>query len=512
MILIVNTLLQPLAIIENYINSTINEVINGSYTLSFTAFMDDEKSPYIATENLVEVEGQLFNIVHHRRTRGSDGLVQILVDCEQVSYDLLKYEWTDGFVHAGTPGQLLEMALTGTAFTIGTVELSDIISVDLAEENVTARAVLMEIAAQSGGEFLFDRYSISLLNRRGQERGVCFRLGKNLAGITKDVSTSTGEVVTAYEITILELNSLPEFKGMEYFELGDTVQIIDAELQINERQRILQYGYNPKRRIESKVVISNKIPGIADAMVSIRKTTVVKDKVYNGTRIGPENGVEAIRSDNLARTLMNATAGIKIQKGDGSGSNWVDVIFLDTEGNAVFTGKIEASSFVGGHIYGAIIVGGSITSDTDINVTRDARIGANLYMGIVGTLGDRKIEFVDNGIYSAFISFTDATKEIMIRGSNDVRISAGESLFLTGGNIMLTPAGGGVYIGSDNTSGNRAVTQSELEPIYVELDNVNSLASDVKYSAGVNLSYDPVTKNLKMYNAFGTQVAIVNLS
>ncbi|WP_433921551.1 hypothetical protein [Paenibacillus taichungensis] len=49
---------------------------------------------------------------------------------------------------------------------------------------------------------------------------------------------------------------------------------------------------------------------------------------------------------------MNATEGIKIQKGDGTGSGWVDVVFLDTEGNAIFSGKIEASSFYGGNIYG----------------------------------------------------------------------------------------------------------------------------------------------------------------
>ncbi|WP_433921550.1 hypothetical protein [Paenibacillus taichungensis] len=67
-------------------------------------------------------------------------------------------------------------------------------------------------------------------------------------------------------------------------------------------------------------------------------------------------------------------------------------------------------------------------------------------MGIQGILKDRKIEFVDSGVYSAYNSFTDATKEIMLRGSNDVRISAGESLFMTGGNIMLTPEGEDVYV------------------------------------------------------------------
>lgn len=501
---ILNTSFQPLAIIDTYTNDAIQETINGTYTLSFTAVMDEDgKSEYLVDGNLAEVEGQLFNIVHHRRTRATDGSILIAVDCEHVSYNLLLYEWEAGFVNAGTPLQLLEMVLADTGFTIGTVQLSDIISVDLAE-NISARAILMVIAGQSGGELLFNGYEISLLTRRGQLRGVQFVLGKNILGIVKDVDTRSGAVVTAYEIDVLELNSLPEFEGLEYFELGDTVLIIDPELGIDEDQRIVGYTYSPRRRINSKVVISNEIPGIADAVVSLRKTTVVKDKIYNGTRIGPENGFEAIRSDNLARTVMNATEGIKIQKGDGSGSNWTDVVYLDTEGNAVFSGKITASTINGGVINGASITGGSITSDTDINVTANARIGENLYMGIIGSLGDRKIEFVDSGIYSAFISFANASKELMIRGSNDVRISSGLYMTLEAMQIDMN--------GDVNVNGSPIVTTPQLDPIFTELDNVNSLATVTRYSSAVNMSYDSGTKNLKLFNAFGTQIAIVNLA
>jgi hypothetical protein len=351
LITIRNPSLQPLAIIERYDNDSVDETINGEYKLSFTTLIDpDGKSDYLTDGNLAEVEDQLYNIVHHRRTRAEDGSTLVAVECEQVGYDLLLYEWAAGFVNAGTPEQLLELALAGTGFTIGTVELTDIISVDMAEENISTRAIIMEIAAQSGGEFLFDRFTVSLLARRGAVRPVRFQLGKNIKGIVKDVDVRSGAWITAYEVNVLELNSLPEFRGLEYFELGDTVGIVDQELGINELQRIVGYSYSPRRRINSKVTISNAIPGIKDTVVGLKKTTVVKDKIYNGTRIGPENGFEAIRSDNLARTVMNATEGIKIQKGNGSGSSWTDVIYLDTEGNAVFSGKIQASSFEGGTI------------------------------------------------------------------------------------------------------------------------------------------------------------------
>lgn len=253
----------------------------------------------------MEVEDQYFNIIKHRRTRSDNGQVVIAVECEQVSYDLLFKLFEGGFIHTGTPVELLQRALEGTNFTIGTVQPSGYVSVDL-KEGVTARAVVMELAARIGAELQFDKYTVNLLNRRGYDRGVQFRLGKNLKGIVKDVNAQSGEVLTAYEIDIVELNSLPEFEGLEYFELGDTVDIIDEELQIDEQQRIIEYSYSPRQRINSRVVIANYIEGIQDTIYRIQTTTVGKDKWMYGVKIGPDEGIVIERYDKLAKSIFNA--------------------------------------------------------------------------------------------------------------------------------------------------------------------------------------------------------------
>lgn len=46
------------------------------------------------------------------------------------------------------------------------------------------------------------------------------------------------------------------------------------------------------------------------------------------------------RNDNKARVVIDGISGFKIQKGDGSGKNWTDMVYIDTEGNANFTGII----------------------------------------------------------------------------------------------------------------------------------------------------------------------------
>lgn len=46
------------------------------------------------------------------------------------------------------------------------------------------------------------------------------------------------------------------------------------------------------------------------------------------------------RSDNKARAIISGADGFKLQKGDGTGSVWTDVVYIDAEGNANFTGII----------------------------------------------------------------------------------------------------------------------------------------------------------------------------
>lgn len=348
MITILNPQKMPVAILEDYFSDEITEQINGSYTLKFSVYLDDGKSPYIQVGNIAEVEGQWFNIVKHRRTRAEDGSVIIAVECEQVAYDLLFTVFEGGFIHTGEPWTLMDRALQGTGFNVGGVGFSNYISVDL-KEGVTARAVLLEIAAQTGGELYFDKYTVNLLTRRGYDRGRQFRLGKNIKGIVKDVNGQSGEVLTAYEVDVLELNTLPEFEGLEDFELGDTVQIIDEELNINEQQRIIEYTYSPKRRINSKVVIANYIDGIQDAIYRIQTTTVGKDKWMYGVKIGPDEGVVIERYDKLARSIWNADE-FRMQKGNGSGS-YTDSLYFDPINQQYeFTGIVRAGQFIGGSI------------------------------------------------------------------------------------------------------------------------------------------------------------------
>lgn len=67
------------------------------------------------------------------------------------------------------------------------------------------------------------------------------------------------------------------------------------------------------------------------------------DTLYHGIRITTENGFEAIRSDNYARTYFNSDT-FAMQVGDGTGDSWTNKVYFDpVKGNYVFDGVLSAN-------------------------------------------------------------------------------------------------------------------------------------------------------------------------
>lgn len=351
LIYILDTNHDPQAVIDNYWNDTIKEGINREYIFTFNAVVDEDKSPYIVVDNIVEIEDNYFRIVYVKKNRSSSGAMTISVVGYQVAMFLNLPEYNmEYFASAGTPTEILTEILDGTPYTVGTVEFTDPSTTFSIQETSSRRGIMIQFGDSLSGEYKFDKYEVSLLIRRGADNGNQLRVGKNVHGITKHTDMRSGSLETAYDVDMIELRSIPGFEEFEAVELGDDVQIMDPDLDVDEIQRIVEYSYSPKLRMNSKLVIANFIEGIEDTVVSLQQTTTYKDKFYYGTRIGPTNGIEIIRTDNKARSIFNADT-FKMQTGDGTGSNWVDAVYFDTADDIYkFTGVVQASSFIGGDI------------------------------------------------------------------------------------------------------------------------------------------------------------------
>lgn len=235
-----------------------------------------------------------------------------------------------------------------------------------------------------------------------------------------------------------------------------------------------------------------KVPGtLSEAVDKLDKTSLKEGKRYYGVTTTRTEGIK-VQTDAGAYSIFNADE-LSFYDDEGNHALWFDSInkryqfsgtLIGVDGE--FSGNLSAAtgtfagdlSAAGGTFEGTLVgvdgtfigtlQGGKIISDTDVDITRDARIGNNLFMGLAGALNDRRIEFVDPSIYEAFISYTasNSSNELKIRAGNDLRLSSGLYLSLDG---MVITLNGDSYVGS-NTPGNRIVTASELDAIYATLD------------------------------------------
>ena len=330
--------------LDNILDAKIKQGINKEYNLEFTAILNSTAKNYINHNYIVEADENYFDIVTFEQYRNDAGLF-VKAYCEHISYRLNKVEYDkDYFTEDGTPEYILSKILEGTGFTVSTVDFNQIQTFSI-QEKLSRRAILLEFASYIGAEVKYDKFSISLLQRLGSITGKEFKIGKDIIGIRKLVDARemvNGIPKLAYDIDVVELKTLPEFGQFEEFGLGDTVKVIDPDLEINTEVRIVSYEYNPLEKINSKVEIQNFFSTLADDIFRIQRDTLAKGKLYHGIRISPDMGFEAIRSDEKARAWFNSDTLAMQSKEDGQWKNklWFDPL----EGVYKFDGLLSATA------------------------------------------------------------------------------------------------------------------------------------------------------------------------
>jgi len=480
MIKVLDSSLNVLAILQNVVSPVLSEDINREFTFAFSTVIDMDKSQYITYTNKVEVEDNYFNIVYFKKNRTMDNIT-LDVSCEHVSYDLLSANFTAGFTATGVFSAVATTVLSGTGFMIGTVEItaSQTISIN---EATNGRNIMFQLAALYGGELKFDKYAISLLTRRGADNGVQFRYRKNIsaASVIVDNRKKVGGLPTiSYEVNVAELEFEQSYisKGyssLERYELGDTVRVIDEDLDIDISLRIVKESHDTEQRMQGTVEISNFVDDISDTLTQIQTTSVAKNNIYNGCSIGPDDGFVAERSDNIVKTSMNATNGIEIDIKPIATASYSAVFYVQIDtatgtaklylaGDAVFTGEVIASDFIGGTITigtgsdtfnangtDGIWLGFSAFASAPFSVTLSGAATADnlLLTGGEITIGTSNNTFrftESDGLWMGNIVFVSAPFRVTMSGA----ITA-SNLDMTGGNI----SGGTINISSDATIGN----------------------------------------------------------
>jgi len=431
---------QLLAVLDNIIKDTavIKRVVNGEFTFNFSAYEKELKSEYFDPENTIVIDGQTFDIKYIEQIHGDD--VKYAIQCEHVNYRMEDGEENlyKTYVYSGTPTQILTNILTGTEFSVGTIDFTDSITITVNAE-ITRKSLIYQLANTLGGELEYgdSGFTINILDTIGNDNGFQIRFGKNLKGLTKIIDTR-GELKTYYSVDMVELKNSNEYieqqlQGLEVVGVGDTIRIIDSVVGIDVENRILSIEYNPIFAINTKLEIANTIELIVDKIREIETSSIHQNKIYNGIRISAEEGYIAERSDEKAKTVMNATEGISIYCDTGSGLT--RNFYVDTNGRIQAQGiTINGDGAFYGNLYA---VGGTFVG---------ALSGGTISIGS----GNAVFKADSNGIYLGNSAFESAPFRVSMLG--DVNAS---NLAITGGSININS---GVF----QVNSNGAVTCSNI--------------------------------------------------
>jgi hypothetical protein len=488
---ILDTSLNTLAILQNVVASMISEGLNREFTFDFQTVIDGDKSQYLTYTNKIEVEDNYFNMILLKKSRTQDGLF-FDISCEHVSYDLLSANFTAGFTATGLFSAVATTLLAGTGFTVGTVQITASGTTSL-NESTNAMSILKHLASVIyDGELQFDKYQINLLTRRGADRGVQFRYRKNItnATVTVDARQKTAGVPKIiYEVSPAELEFESSYIANGYatnesYELGDTIRVIDPDLDIDASLRIVKESHNTEQRMLGVVEISNFVDDITDTITNIQTTTIVKDTPYNNVSLGPDLGFVAERSDSLVKTMMNATNGYEIDLRNTITASYTPVFYVQVDtatgtaklylsGNAVFTGQVVASDIIGGTITigtgsntfnangtNGIWLGYSAFATAPFSVTLSGAVTADnmLLTGATMQIGTSNNTFrfdEASGLWMGNTVFGSAPFRVTMSGSLTAQnaeiigdIKAGSTFTVATGSNTVRADSSGLYVGS----------------------------------------------------------------
>jgi len=482
MISIRNSSLALLANLPKIPTATRRESINAENELSFTAVLDDKATANIIAGNVVECEGDYFDIIYYQSQINEDGIATINVEAEHVSYRL-NNTTNDTFGMTGTPAEILTAILGSTGFTVGTVEPTASGAYTI-NEKTTRRGLLIGYANAIGAELQFDKFEVSLLTRRGADEPRIFTAGKNLRLISKTYNGRQSPALVSYEAEPIGLPDAP-------LSLGDDVLLAQPELALDSTLRIITLAYNPMDSLVTDITISNYIVTLENQFYTLAQTSVTKDKTYNGCKIGPEEGFVAERSDGNAKAVMNATEGFALYVDTGGGLAKVFYVDLDgklqalglqIDGDSVFNGTINASQLIIGGEAGDISYSDladkpNIPSEDDVVTIVGNTVTAPFVNALSVKAGSIDAEDITAGTIIGFV----------IVGSEIKTAASGERLVIDSANRVL------FYNSSDVAAGSL-----KLDSGYLRLQSIDGTPLKIQ-SVGANMSIGAYGTGFKLY-------------
>lgn len=314
--------------------SRLHQSLNGECTFDFT--MPGKYIPNIAVGDEVRFGDLYFNVVRVSKQTLPGVGVSVGVSCEHISYALADTLQTTAHF-SGTVSAVLSQILSGTGFSVGTVDISGTYSVTI-NNDTNKRSALQEWAAVTGAEIDYTGRAINFRARIGSSTPVSLSGTENVASLS--VTLDSRSDTQSYDITLSRLQAL---------SLGDAVTIQYSSLNLNTETRVISIDYDPFHPWTISMVTGDFIPNFTGAVSSALEARLKEGQPYYGVTIDRENGIKIERSDGLSQALFNSDLFTMRALIDGV---MKDRIYFDPiKGDYVFDGALGADAVFTDSLY-----------------------------------------------------------------------------------------------------------------------------------------------------------------
>ena len=232
------------------LSASLSDKLSGERTLEFSVLASRSQS--LSVGMTAELDGQYYNIVRISK-QITGGFPVTTAQCEHISYILNDAAYNlVTFVFEGTPTAGLTELLSGTPFSVGTVEATERVEAAFTDQSpLSRRNALMRFIDACGCEVEYDGYVIHLRKHRGSTVRKPLMDGENVTNLS--VTIDGRENTAAYEISLFKMADL---------QAGDEVNITYTPMGIQADTRIVSIQYNPFYRYTVRVEVGNYVPNL----------------------------------------------------------------------------------------------------------------------------------------------------------------------------------------------------------------------------------------------------------
>lgn len=524
-----------LAFLNKLTDAKVKEVLNGEFVLSFVATIDHLKTDFLYDEeNLINYENDLFRVIALEELHDEDNMLTVACECEHISYDLINNVMND-FNHTyASAAEVLALCLLGTDFVLRSCDITEKTDIQYTEE-CNSKQISIAIANNWHGELKYYRHYIDLLQSRGVNRGTGFIFGKNLKSVKRIINRVDKTV--SYEVEVVQGSELEE---LGYYELGDTVRVMDERLGVDIEVKIIELEKNILTGINSRVILGDAIKDMRSSFSSVKKDVQeVKDIIAEGSinwdkvaEILDSNGNIVLGKLNtitqIATKIVNSTGTFEqrdnylywhdqpLESNSTFATKWgaQGLVFAnskDAEGNWIWQTALDADGLIATSVTSSCL--NAITANilslvvdnligktiTGVTINGSTFISDNVENGYSMMLTNGGIKFMQNNSSRASV---DQRGGLFWGDSGAIRVEASENSFgKTGG--KLSNSNEDLYIHQDNSQA------------YIKLDyDGGDIYLNAGYGSSGNIHLSPRTSSNEVivYGAFkvlGSKNAII---